>query len=566
MARRRAAAVEMPPIPAESQRIPSDYTPESAETGMSEDHYDPIDDDALEQPGSAYGYTPPGDGYGGGFVSRPADVGVPNLPNLRQIAGLNAQTTQLKVALMEEGRAKDLGIIGAEASEFDLIRKFRAAFPAGLGVRLQLMPIGMSGAPTGEAFYRDIHPQHEALRAAPAGYGAPGQWSNGGGGASAGGMHPGAFAEFSRLLGDMQKQHAAELAEMRRALAEQQQATRSMLEKTTEQRLAMAQLSSDSSTELFSKVLDGSQAQGQIQAQTMASQVAMLTQQMQASAAANLAQMQGMMEAQRTAAETRLKDERQRAEQDRKDREAEADRRFRESESRREAEARRAEESAKSERRRDRDHQAVMLQLMQARQDAGDPLGILLGLSGQIEKFQPLIDIGKELLGGNKQEGLASIIGSTVGDLAKTAIEMKKIELQAVIEAGEEDLIDPAMQPVMLPGAPQAQIEGPAPEEPEAPQAPGRPKSKLSPAVLKPARQAIRAMCSKIASSDQGAWPDIIIGGITSVPQAINYIREISIQAALIEGGLDHTKVNQVILAINDDGRVPKDIPRYSLS
>jgi hypothetical protein len=534
------------------------------------------------------------DAYEAGILD--PGVGTYSSPPMWKDASRSPRTVQLRVCHVEEGIEYHVGTIHAQASVSELVRKFKKA-----GV-YKLTPVDVTGGATGSSFAIPIAPDHQELLKLRHDEDTPTNGSSGAGvpGFAPAGLDPQVLAFFSQQVqgARAQAQEQAELVEKER------EQLREEWNRVSKERMSLAVTNTGAAMDLHAKLIDKDQeratgAQAQLmsfmQAQQQLSESrndGVLQQQQQQF---NLIQQQ--MKAALDAERLRLDAEKARMQEGRD--------RDRNDQERRDTERQGAWER---EQERSREHNRMMLALIEKQHEASDPFGSVEKL---IEKGAPLVALAKEFIpgllgGGAASAGMAETIATTIGDVVKGQIEVAKISAQAQAEAikaageaaqasdeyemieqltpeqyaelqasqgnlpaepetpptpwGEKDFTQ-AEAPV---GSPFAASQPPAqapqrtfhlPQQPDAVRA-------LDPSISKVARKAIRELVQEIRQTPQEEWAPMLVGAFGDIPQIGAYVQAATIKTALIEGGADLGLAEAVVANLDASGLLPPDFPR----
>ena len=373
-------------------------------------------------------------------------VGQTTTPPMWKDASRSPRTVQLRVCHVRDGIDYHVGSIHAKASVREMARKFRRP-----GV-YRLTPVDMTGNSTGATFPIAIAEDHEVLREEAAAHGPA---LGGGNGAAAqmslGQLDPAVLAFFGQQV----ETTRAEVERERRALQQERHQLQSEHRQISKERMSLAVTNTGAAMDLHTKLIDKDQEravgaqdrlmlfmQAQQDLQAQRSQ-AMLEQQQH-----QFALVQKQMETTVKSEQLRLDAERIRIQEDRG--------REREDQLRKDEAAQLAVERESE---RQREHNRMMLALMEKTHAAQDPFG---SLSSMAERAEPLVELAKKYLpllqgGGGGGGGITETIASTIGQVVQGQVEVAKAQADAMAQAQTAAMM-----------AQQQQIEEMGPEEYEA--------------------------------------------------------------------------------------------------
>lgn len=520
-------------------------------------------------------------------------VGTFSSPPMWKDASRSPRTVQLRVCHVEEGIEYHVGTIHAQASVSELVRKFKKS-----GV-YKLTPVDLTGGATGSSFAIPIAPDHqELLKIKDTGS------SNGTNGGAftvppPAGLDPQVLAFFSQQVQAARAQASSQVE----LIESERQQLREEWNRVSKERMSLAVTNTGAAMDLHAKLIDkdqeratGAQAQlmsfMQAQQQLSESRNDGVLQQQQQQFNLIQQQMKAALDAERLrldAEKARMQEvrDRDRVDQERRDQDRQS--------------------AWEREQERSREHNRMMLALIEKQHEASDPFGSVEKL---IEKGAPLMALAKDflpnLIGGAAGGGMAETIASTIGDVVKGQIEVAKISATAQAEAikaasemqgePEYEMIE-ELTPEQFAQLQAAQAGAPPPEpEPtpnpwgekdftqaEAP--PGSPFAAsqpspatesrtfhlpqqpdavraLDPSIAKAARKAIRELVMEIRQTPQEEWAPMIAGVFSEVPQIAAYVEAATIRAALLEGGADLGLTDAVIQRLDSSGLLSADFPR----
>jgi hypothetical protein len=261
------------------------------------------------------------------------------------------------------------------------------------------------------------------------------------------------------------------------------------------------------------------------------------------------------LEAERLEREDRIRREEQRYERERIEEARRGEERERERQRQHEQRLKEMEEQA----RRDREHQERMVQLTLNRTHNESAEGFiekgakLLGMFG----LKPT-DLADKVLNpdaGVEQyapfvEGITSVISTGMtafADYAKTKATTEAAKATAAQQAQIAASTSIAAA-IAGPTAPAAQ-GGATPQvgaAPPPPQIPQGPKSNLPVEIQNQARTAIAQLVADFRRTTPDRWAEIFQGAVTNVVAAYHYMKEVTLKAALREGGADDALISAV--------------------
>jgi hypothetical protein len=532
------------------------------------------------------------DAYEAGLLD--PGVGTYSSPPMWKDASRSPRTVQLRVCHVEEGIEYHVGTIHAQASVSELVRKFKKA-----GV-YKLTPVDVTGGATGSSFPIPIGPDHQELLKLRHDEDTNGSNGVAVPGFAPAGLDPQVLAFFSQQVQNAraQAQEQAELVEKER------EQLRDEWNRVSKERMSLAVTNTGAAMDLHAKLIDkdqeratGAQAQlmsfMQAQQQLSESRNDGVLQQQQQQFNLIQQQMKAALDAERLrldAEKSRMQEarDRDRTDQERRDTERGA--------------------AWEREQERSREHNRMMLALIEKQHEASDPFGSVEKL---IEKGAPLVALAKDFLpgllgGGAAAGGMAETIATTIGDVVKGQIEVAKISAQAQAEAikaagdaanapGEYEMIEelspeqfaelqarqgnapPETDPVGNPWGEKDFTQAEAP--PGSPFAASQPTSSppqrtfhlpqqpdavraLDPSVAKTARKAIRELVREIRQTPQEEWAPMIVGAMEDLPQIGAYVHAATVKAALLEAGADLGLADAVIANLDASGLLSSEFPR----
>ena len=584
---KKPAISELPPLMEEEEdgdMLSNGYPGEDEDEDEDEDISNMSEDFFSRTPRSfasdAVGAMPSQDfaygGFNGGMAGPP--VGQHTTPPMWKDAHRSPKTVQLRVCHVREGIDFHVGNIYAKASVSELVRKFRKD-----GI-YNLTPVDMTGNATGATFPIAVAEDHEALKE-PATGGNGAQQVLHGAPMGVASLDPAILAFFSQQVDTAR----SEVERERRAIRQERQTLQDEWSRVSKERMSLAVTNADSAVNLHSKLID----KDQDRAKSSQDQLMVFMQAQQAVAAqraeAIMAQqkhqsdlVQAQMENNIKSQGMRLEAERQRMEQERK--------REREEQKRNDADRQQAWER---EQERMREHNRMMLGLMEKQHSAQDPFGSLTGMA---EKAEPLIELAKKYMpmlamGGGSSGGITETIASTIGQVVQGQVEVAKAQAQAagqamamqqqiaMLEAEEAQYEQDGPQMLQDPNAPMPAAEafaprfspqgearplGHAPPTFEMPPAAPRPDptANLDPNVAKAARRACRILVQKLRSAPQGNWSDLVVSAISAEPSMIPYLEAVGIRGGIMENGGDLQLADMVVAQVDESGLLPPTFPR----
>lgn len=78
---------------------------------------------------------------------------------------------------------------------------------------------------------------------------------------------------------------------------------------------------------------------------------------------------------------------------------------------------------------------------------------------------------------------------------------------------------------------------------------------------IRSARKGLQRLVRRVSKSPQTKWEEIITAGVMQAPAIYDYIKAITVQSAILEGGADPKLCAQVIQAMRESALVPNDLP-----
>jgi hypothetical protein len=87
-------------------------------------------------------------------------------------------------------------------------------------------------------------------------------------------------------------------------------------------------------------------------------------------------------------------------------------------------------------------------------------------------------------------------------------------------------------------------------------------QSQIPLSVQKNARMGVRRLVQALGSAPSTEWQQHIVSAVMENRDILEYVKVVTIRAALVEGGAQNGLENQIITAIDNSGLVPADIPR----
>ncbi len=85
--------------------------------------------------------------------------------------------------------------------------------------------------------------------------------------------------------------------------------------------------------------------------------------------------------------------------------------------------------------------------------------------------------------------------------------------------------------------------------------------AKISLPKQKAARKAIRELAEKLAKADEGEWSGLVTEAIMAEFAIYNYIKAVTVYAALAEAKIEPTLTERIIKALKESGMIPEDVP-----
>ena len=521
-----------------------------------------------------------------GYMPQP--VGRPVTPPLWKRASRNPQTVQLRVQRLDNGRPQELGFIAAQANVEDLLRKWPSEGT------YWLTPVDMKGNDVEpEPIVVDVPRDHEALQRVKAGVSAESM-----------GL-PGGFVNQipPELWNIVQAQleaanHRASSAEQ--LAAEERKALSEERDRISRERLHLSTQNTASAMEVHERLVEKDSERNRFAMEQLMATVAAQRQADEARYQAQLQQQQQFFQAMMAQQNGLVEQERLRLEAEEKRRAAEMEerRRMQELEAKRireeakEAEARR-EREAKQELDRQREHQKMMMALMQSRAEiataAANPLATLASTAQQIGELKDVLPgvFGAE----QKDKGLGEMAFEGLKEVMKTQRELARSQAGLPPEMDDDDergsVVMQQQQPPQIPTWPQGPVVDAGEWQPGpqvAPQTEGNvfgskivetePQVQAVQGGLNPevealdldtkrnARRAIRKLVGDLRHMGREKWESHVTNHIVAVPDIIDYTEAMGVYNAIVEGGAQEPLATEITDAVFRIDIVPDDFPR----
>jgi hypothetical protein len=521
------------------------------------------------------GWSPPSQGYES--YDSPPDVNVPLWEDAHSYSG---GTYRLKVQRQNpDGTRDDIGWLPADASDASLIAKWPSP-----GTFL-VMPVDEHGAQLRTQPYRlNIAADHSLLR--KLGGAAPG--------AQPTSSTPDALVQFlTRQLAAMERRE--ELRDIR--FQEEKAAARLEREQLEQRKIAFAVEAGSQQTEIQGRLIDQNSARADAQMRAQEERAERMMAEKERAHQMNMEVMRQNSEQQRAAEASRQQDEMRRRDQQRDDEMARRDRDradeiLRRDREREESRAFALEREQSREKAFERDRLFVQANMESKREffqqqmeqqrewqdakmklvESQDPIATVKKLVGEVVPLAAALGIDADklagLFGGGSKSALETIAG-TVSDIAKSQFgggaPMGAEQAQMLEEhpQGDEDLVQVQLgdgQTAMVTRAQlqeyqQAQAEAASAEQAraaqvfakegeEAPEPPSAPTDESLPEqpavdlkVAKPSRKALRMLVGELSGSPESEWLEKVARCLRDTPEAIEYLKIVSIRGALAEAG-----------------------------
>lgn len=209
------------------------------------------------------------------FGARAQGVGMASSPKLMTQAARFPTATQLRIWKIEDGNPVGLGVIDADASEEELVRKFFSAMPRpGQGkAKFQLRPVDIHGNELGKQstiiiseHHATIQQMRDELKEQESGmnFGGRGGYGPGGDVYVQGGSGDGAGASYAEEMGRMFEQAVGAADERTRQLQQSLEMERERLrveeQRRAEERLHTAERATDVVTKMTDRLMESDRA------------------------------------------------------------------------------------------------------------------------------------------------------------------------------------------------------------------------------------------------------------------------------------------------------------------
>ena len=501
-------------------------------------------------------FVPPSFVSGPAPEMRPLDVGnrIHTSP-LFQHAEQFPRAVQLRVYHLQEGIPHSVGKVGLGATEDELISKFKTACPG----KFILRPVDELGQYLGSEFTHTVSRHHTAL----AGTNEPGPAPAAN---AASDVLMSVMQERERQIAAKESRIETELRRTERIMQEQRSLIQDERAEIAAERVAMASQASSTTAAISERQLEAA-SQHHRETFTAMTQLFQNTNSMMQ----QMIQWQGQNHEQ---AMERARNDQQFAldrAQSSQERERERDR----------SRAKEARALADQARENDRAHFRAVTEMQQNNGTLGGAKKLLneFGLTPS--------DLFTALKGGEGESGsTGSAIIGVLGDVAKSfaAASGEAAKAQAEAQVKQLEIAAGAQQrPAQLPPPQDEDFldvdyyeddEDFDDQEPEKQEASGSPPEVLAAfraphetvqldlGIQKAARNALRKIVQKVASSPSSDWEGIITAGVVGTPDIYKYVQAVTIRKALVEAGATNGLDSQIIEAIDRTGLVGAEVPR----
>jgi len=460
--------------------------------------------------------------------------------------------TQYRVYHLNEGQPHSVGVIAIDATEAEFIQKFRSACPG----KFILRPVDEVGNYLGGEFTHQVSPHHPSLEGLTSAEKTESR--------NDGDLMLTVMQQLEQRMEAKERRFEQELRRKESQYERERDLIQQQRDELAAERVAMAAQASATTANISERQLEAVANQHQEAFAAMGQLFQNTNSMMQ-----QMIQWQAQNHQQ---AMERAKSDQQHA----LDRERQAQERERERERARAKESRLLAEQARE---NDRAHFRAITEMQQNNSTLG-------GAKKMLNEFglKP-VDMLKVFQQGEGDPSTGNTLISVLGDVAKSFASASGEAAKAQAQAQTQQLalaaqmqgqqIEPQPEQSFIdadydeddeeyfdePIQPQPDQAGSSPEvlaafrEPET-------SSSLPLSVQKSARMSIRKLVSELAKSASDEWQGKVIAAVTTNLDIVEYIREKTIRAALIEGGAKNGLENHIIDAINATGLVPDDIPR----
>lgn len=464
------------------------------------------------------------------------------------------QANQFRVYHMNEGQPHSVGVISIDANEHEFIGKFRTACPG----KFILRPVDEMGNYLGNEFTHTVSPHHPMLNA-----GTPVE------SVAQTGTHD-VLVELMRereaLIADKERRLEAELRRREAMFERERIAMQQQREEVAVERVAMASQASSTTASISERQLEAVSNQHRETFAAMGELFQNTNSMMQQVIQWQAQNHQQSME--------RAKADQQHA----LDRERQAQEREHQRQHQRTKEASLVAEQARE---NDRAHFRALTELQQSNSSLGGAKKLLSEFG-----IKP-VDLFQALKGGEGDSGTGPAIISVLGDVAKSfaAASGEAAKAQAQAQTQQIALAAQMQQGGELERQEQQFIDVDYDAEDEfedefhTPQAPpqvgssqevlsafrdqtSEAQSQIPLSVQKNARMGVRRLVQALGSAPSTEWQQHIVSAVMENRDILEYVKVVTIRAALVEGGAQNGLENQIITAIDNSGLVPADIPR----